>query len=46
MFIALFLFAALGDPVGRLLKPSLVNRQGSRRVEYASDFAGPEATAL
>jgi hypothetical protein len=28
MFVALVLFAALGDPVGRLLKPVLANGPG------------------
>jgi hypothetical protein len=46
MFIALDLFAALGDPVGRVVKSSLVTLHVPNRVEGPADCAGPEATVL
>ena len=46
MFVALVLLAALGDPVGRLLKPVLAELQVPGQVEYPADYAGPGATAL
>lgn len=46
MFIALDLFAAPGDPVGRLVKPSLVKPHIPSRVESLADSAGAEAAAL
>ena len=46
MFIALDLFAAPGDPVGRLVKPSLVTLDVPSRVDDLADSAGPEAAVL
>jgi hypothetical protein len=46
MFVALVLFAALGDPVGRRPKPVLAKLQVPGRVERRADSAGPGATAL
>jgi len=46
MFVALALFAALGDPVGRLLKPVSAKLQVPGRVECRADSAGSGATAL
>jgi len=46
MFVALVLFAALGDPVGRLLKPVLAKLQVPGQVEYLAGSAGAGATAL
>jgi hypothetical protein len=46
MFVALVPFAALGDPVGRLLKPVLAEVQVPDRVGWRADPAGPGATAL
>jgi hypothetical protein len=46
MFVALVLFAALGDPIGRLLKPLLAKLQVPGRVECRADSTGPGATAL
>jgi len=46
MFVALVLFAALGDPVGRLLKPVFAKLQVAGRVECRADSARPGATAL
>jgi hypothetical protein len=42
MFVALVLFAALGDPVVRLLKPMLTKLQVPGRGECRADSAGPE----
>jgi hypothetical protein len=46
MFVALVLFAAFGDPVGRLLKPVLARLRVHGRVECPADSAGPGETAL
>jgi len=45
MFVALVLFAALGDPVGRLPNPVLTKLQVPGRVERRADSAGPGAAA-
>jgi hypothetical protein len=46
MFVALVLFAALGGPVGRLLKPVSAEVRVPGRVEWRADPAGPGATVL
>jgi hypothetical protein len=46
MFVAVVLFAVLGDPVGRLPNPVLARLQVPGRVERRADSAGPGATAL
>jgi hypothetical protein len=46
MFIALVLFAALGESVGRLLKPAFAKLQVPGRMGCPADAGGPEATAI
>jgi hypothetical protein len=46
MFVALVLFAALGDSVVRLLEPVSAQLQVSGRVDRRARSAGPGATAL
>jgi hypothetical protein len=46
MFVALVLSAALGDPVGRLLKPALPKLYLGGRVGCRADRAVPGAMVL
>jgi hypothetical protein len=46
MFVALVLFAALGDPVGRILKSGMAKLHVSGRVGCHVGSAGSGATAL
>jgi len=46
MFVALVLFAALGDPVGRLLRSGMAELQVRGRAGCRAGSAGPGATAL
>ena len=45
MFVALALFVALGEPVGRLLNPVSATLHVPGRVECPADSAGPGAEA-
>jgi hypothetical protein len=46
MFIALVLFAALGDLVGRLLKSAFAKLPVPGRMGCPADASGPEAMAI